>query len=117
MARLTVEQEKLKEAYDEPAYGDAYTRHPFGLLLTPGMVGLANAGAWWLVDAIASYCRKEEFQIWTLTVDRNAKAILTMKEDTDQPVLVSQEIPYTDFPDGEWKFYLEYRVLMIPSER
>ncbi len=75
-----------------------------------------KAGAYWLIDAIASWQRKEEFQIWELHKHEGNKATLTMKEDTDEPILVQQEYSYTDFPLDSIKLYLVGGVLMLPSE-
>ena len=88
------------------------------------------ADAFWLVDAIASYRRKEVFQVWELKVDlEKKKAVLTMKEDSDTPELVRQEISHTDFPLDYIKFYVEEGgygsmdnwtpclVLEVPTER
>lgn len=39
-------------------------------LCTDGVKFVADEGkAYWLIDAIASYMRKEEFQVWELKVD------------------------------------------------
>lgn len=75
-----------------------------------------KSGAYWLIDAVFSYARKEPFQLWELDV-KDSKANLTMREDSDLEALVNQEIEYTDFPEGKWKFYLENKVLMLPGER
>ena len=71
--------------------------------------------AYWLIDAVFSYGRKEEFQIWTLEVS-DRKGFLSMREDTNCPFIVTQKIPYTDFPDGIFKMYLIDKVLLLPSE-
>jgi hypothetical protein len=82
------------------------------------------ADAVWLMQAIFSYRRKEDFQLWTLKVS-NGTAVLTMKEDTNSPVLVEQEIKYTDFPLDEINFYAindhcspsgDHVVLMLRTE-
>jgi len=75
-----------------------------------------SCDAYWLLIAIASYRRKEEFQIWELKVD-NGSAVLTMKEDSNRRAKVRQEIPLTDFPLDGIKLYLENGVLCLPSER
>jgi hypothetical protein len=86
------------------------------LKFTDGVKFLAdNAGAYWLIDAIASYGRKEPFQLWELKVN-DSKAVLTMKEDTGEPVLVKQEITYTDFPLDEITLYLIDGILLLTSE-
>ena len=65
---------------------------------------LESANCYWLLNAIFSYRKTEDFQVWSLKVD-NGKAVLTMKEDSDCPNIVEQEIPYTDFPLDEIEFY------------
>ena len=75
-----------------------------------------RAQAYWLIDAIVSYRRKEVFQLWTLTLLGDHKAVLTMAHDTDQPLLLKQEIPFTDFPLKSISLYLIEGVLILPSE-
>jgi hypothetical protein len=94
------------------------------LTYTDGVKFLAEkAGAFWLIDLVASHqtarLRREEFQIWTLAVDRDKRpmAVATCQADTNATVLVRQEIEYTDFPLPSVKLYLEDRVLMLPGER
>ena len=96
---------------------EQYYRHYLGGLYTDGVQYMAGkAGAFWLLDVIFSYRRKEPFQIWTLKVKADKSALVTMREDTGQPVKVRQEIPYTDFPLAEIKLYLIDGVLLLPSE-
>jgi len=115
---------------------EKYIKHGLcpGLVFTDGVNQLRqDADCFWLVDAIASYRRKEEFQVWELKVaeDENGirSAVLTMKEDSDQPVLVKQEFLRTDFPLDSIKFFVqlggygpdaenwtECMVLMLPNE-
>lgn len=76
-----------------------------------------NCKAYWLLDLISSYKRKEPFQIWTLKVNpKNSTAVVTMKEDTNTPILVKQEIKYTDFPLDKMELWLIDGVLILPSE-
>ncbi len=86
---------------------------------TEGIKTMADvAGAYWLVDAVASWNRKEVFQVWELRVNKEEKpmAVLTMIEDPSQPELVRQEISFTDFPLDYIKLYLIDGVLLLPSE-
>ncbi len=79
----------------------------------------AGGGAYWLLDAIFSYRRKEPFQIWELQVatgKSHRSATLTMKEDTDRPIKVTQKIEYTDFPLTDVKLWLINGILILPSE-
>ena len=90
-----------------------YIKHFTGLLVfTDGVDQLReDADCHWLVDAIASHQikhRDKKFQVWELETDlENKTAVLTMKEDTNTPVLVRQEIPYTDFPLEKIKFFVQ----------
>ena len=95
---------------------EQWYKHYLGGLYTDGVQYMAGkAGAFWLLDVIFSYRRKEPFQIWTLKV-KDRVGVVTMREDTGQPVKVRQEIPYTDFPLAEIKLYLIDGVLLLPSE-
>jgi len=80
--------------------------------------------AYWLVDIPFSYqsqqkVASEYFQIWTITAE-NRKAFVEMRSDADQPVLIRQEIPLTDFPNGTLKMYYiddgTNKVLLLLSE-
>lgn len=46
----------------------------------------------------------------------HAAALLTMRLDTDTPVLVEQWIPHTDFPCHELELWTSNGVLMCPRE-
>jgi len=113
---------------------ERYIKHFTGLLVfTDGVDHLRqDADAFWLVDIIASYQTKHKnkpFQLWELKVNTDKSAVITMKEDSNSPILVQQEVPYTDFPLDNIKFYVEEGgygtednwtqclVLMLPSER
>ncbi len=86
-------------------------------IFTDGVKYLADAGgAFWLIDAIASYRREEPFQVWELKVKPDNSCVLTMREDTGQPTKVRQEILYTDFPLEKITLYLIDGVLLLPSE-
>jgi hypothetical protein len=92
-----------------------YYKHFTGLLYTDGVQYLAETfGAYWLIDAIASYARKEPFQLWELAVHENS-ATLTCREDSGLRPVVTQEIEYTDFPENI-KLYVSNNVLMLPRE-
>jgi len=94
------------------------------VLYTDGAKYVADeGGAYWLIDAIASYQlkRKEPFQVWNLVVNPDKSAVLTMKEDSDQPILVKQDIRYTDFPLPKIEIWAVNNgdgnvVILLPSE-
>lgn len=105
-------------------------------VLTDGTRHLAEtAGAFWLMDAIASHQPKllrhqdqrlHELQFWTLTVHKDNSAILSCCADSGQKPAVLQRIEYTDFATktGMAAIMLfvavgqqgEPSVLMLPSE-
>lgn len=85
------------------------------MVLTDGAHYVAEkAGAFWLMDAIASHQPKilknkdqrlKTLQIWELSVKDNA-AVLTCCADTGTKPAVKQKIEYTDFPLPSIKFYV-----------
>jgi len=97
-----------------------------GILCTDSIKELADiAGAYWVIDLITSYNpakfrKAHPFQFWKMKVEDN-KAMITMREDSGKPIVVSQMIQYTDFPPGTWEFWVveatpEYSVLMSPGD-
>jgi hypothetical protein len=104
-------------------------RYPGGttLLLTDGANYLAEkAGAYWLMDVIASYQRApefygQEFQVWRIEVEPCRTAEITA-DDGNEKVLARQTIPWTDFPLDHFKLYAELNdylgglVILLPSE-
>lgn len=122
-------QEQLKQFR-----GDAVRyRHPLNsrVIYTPGVKYLAEqAGAYWLLDVIASYLkpaiieqaatqdgRIQDLHFWRLEVREDRSGIVTARADSDCAPFVTQRIPWTDFPlesvaiwagfDGKhWTLYL-----------
>jgi hypothetical protein len=105
---------------------ETFYRHWLGKFnYTEGVHHVAQeGGAYWLIDAIASYQHSpeikedrklQEIQFWKLTVSEDKTAILTCERDQGD-VALTQEIEYTDFPLAEVKFYLTNGVLLLPSE-
>lgn len=102
---------------------EQYHRYWMGLKLTDGAKYLADqAGAYWLMDAIASYQPEAmrdpmlcEMQFWKLKVNADKSATLTCERDTDD-VAFKQEIGYTDFPLDSVKVYVQNGVILLPSE-
>ena len=97
-----------------------YYKHWSGNVYTDGIKAMAKKfKAYWLIDVVFSYqtgrTRLYEFQVWEIT-STGKKATVTMKEDTDEPILKRQHIGYTDFPAGTFKMYFKDNVLLLPSE-
>lgn len=109
---------------------DHYYRHLKGVILTDGTKYLAEeAGAYWLMDLIASYqpmlnrhadYRLHQMQFWTLKVNPNKSAVATCIADSGEPPAVEQHIPLTDFPIEEIKIWVIQQeaemVIILPSE-
>lgn len=95
------------------------------MLLTDGTKYVADsAGAYWLMDAIASHIlhkpevRSESFVLCRLEVSAG-KAMLTL-DDGDGTILAEQAIDSTDFPAPGIMLYAindgKYWTLLLPSE-
>ena len=99
---------------------EQYHKHWLGQVYTDGVQYMAaRCGAFWLLDVVFSYHRKEPFQVWELKITENGngrQGVVTMVEDKNCPVLVRQEIPFTDFPLPSMKMWLIDGVLILPSE-
>ncbi|MGD9785943.1 MAG: DUF6876 family protein [Hyphomicrobiaceae bacterium] len=102
----------------EHIYRHALVRH---IRYTDGVQYVAEAGeAYWLLDKIAcsqldSRISREEFQLWTLTVNDNQTADLVCS-DGDGGVILTERIGFTDFPLAEVKFYVTDNTILLPSE-
>ncbi|WP_371375521.1 DUF6876 family protein [Sporomusa aerivorans] len=101
------------------------THHKFSPIpgfpvITDGVLALAEAaGCYWLLAVIGSYQSNRKldkaFQVWTLNVNTdNNSAVVRGYNDTT--LIVTQKIPYTDFPPREVKLYLIDGVILLPSE-
>ena len=92
-------------------------------LLTDGTKYLAEgAGAFWLMDAAASYLIElgtDDWFVQIVLVVTGSKAVLTL-EDGNGNVRARQEIPHTDFPMPQQTLYAcwdgEHWVIMLPSQ-
>lgn len=100
-----------------------YYRISPGTVITDGCKYLADhAGAYWLMDAIASYLPqftgREEFISAKLTVVRGVADLIL--DNGNGKVLDRQHIPFTDFPLASINLYAcwggEFWVVMLPGE-
>ena len=102
-----------------------YYRHWLGIYYTDKVRYVAEHGeAHWLIDAIASWHNDPQIkndpmlqgiQFWRLRVNEDGSAALTCKRDQDN-IVITQDIPLTDFPLPEVTLYLAQKVLMLPRE-
>ena len=87
---------------------------------TDWIIALARAAeCFWLLDIIGSYQTDKrldpDFQVWKLTVNHeDSTGIVYGYNDTE--LIITQEIPYTDFPLDEIKLFLMDGVILLPSE-
>ena len=97
-------------------------RHWTGTLrFTDGVKYLGDeAGAYWLIDNIAwasmtAKLADQDFVFWKLQVHADRTATLSA-EDGDDRVLLSQPVPWTDFPLEEVRLLVTNNTLLLPSE-
>ena len=109
-----------KEELNQFTGSQQWFRHFSGrLVYTEGVQYIAEkAGAYWLIDLIASYqpIQTEEFQFWTLR--KEGELFVAVCTDGNDNELVKQVIEYTDFPQEFMPFnlYLCHETLHLPSE-
>ena len=93
-------------------------------VLTDGARYLADAaGAWWLMDAVASHLgsyRDEDFVVAKLLRAKASNGWILRLEDGNNEVRADQSIGYSDFPLDEITLYVEFdgtnHVILLPSE-
>lgn len=98
-----------------------YYRHWLNraILYTDGAKHVAEHGeAYWLLDLIVSHqhqVKDKRFQAWTLAVndDNSAKVIC---KDGNGNHLLTQSIPFTDFPLKSIELWFYDDVILLPSE-
>ncbi len=100
----------------------------FRALLTDGAHYVATeAGAFWLMDVIGSYqngLRREDFQVWKLIPNKTTDGAKVVCENGNKVEILSQRIPFTDFPFIDGKEFVLWAVrnetggvtIMLPSE-
>ncbi len=106
---------------------EVYKNHFGRFLYTSGVRFVAErAGAYWLIDVVASYqgdkrARAEEFQVWKLTVKPDQSATVSMTDGNSDKAIIEQEIEYTDYPESDAELYCvlapgQSATLMLPCE-
>ena len=134
---VSAEDQKIEDEYYAPTKGklmaeiqadlvgftgtERYHQGWAGVKWTDGVAYFAKKYGGWLITDISSYwvepdVRKEEFQVWTLTVDADKKGVLKMTDGNSKKAIKTQKYNYVDLPAGELKFYLQQGVLMLPRE-
>lgn len=95
-------------------------RTPFGkLTLTDGCNFIRQkAECKWLFDLIQSHqpsVKQEEFQVWKLEKVNDMNFLITC-EDGDDNTLLTQKIPFSDFPLNGITVWLADGICLLPSE-
>jgi len=92
------------------------------VLFTEGVKYVADiAGAYWLLDIIAianvfeAKVRAEEFQLWVLTVRKDASGQVAC-EDGNGNIVYEQALNSTDFPEPGIRLYFCNGTILLPSE-
>ena len=98
---------------------DSYYKYNFGLLITDGAKALADKfECYWFLDIIASYqgeFKQHEFQVWSLGRNEDCSAIVIFT-DGNNTIIVSQNIPWTDFKPTVATVFVENGSALLPSE-
>jgi hypothetical protein len=87
---------------------------------TDGVIALAEvAGCFWFLDLIGSYQGNNRldpaFQVWKLSVNTTRQSGIA-RGYNDTELIITQDIPFTDFPLGGVKLFLIDGVILLPSE-
>ena len=114
---------KILEIINHSNSSEAYHKFssfPSFPVATDGIIALAEAaGCYWLLDIIGSYQTDKRldpaFQVWTLKVNHeDSTGVVHGYNDVE--LIITQEIPYTDFPLDDVKLYLMGGVILLPPE-
>lgn len=122
--------ENLTEKPTTTNANDQFTQHTgsghfyktnFGHLVTEGAHDLCTAcESFWLMDIILSYqiSRKvaaESFQVWELKRVKGDRFNVTATDGNDN-ILLTQKIPFSDFPYDTATLWNVNKTIMLPSE-
>ena len=99
---------------------EGYTRGYMGVLMTDGVVFLANQGASWLVSDVSVIVKmqpkvRNESFVSITAVSKDKKAVVTYTDGNDNK-LFTQKYQYTDLEEGEYKLFYTDGVLMLANE-
>ena len=98
-----------------------YYHRPSLMLYSDGVKLMAEeCQAYWLIDLIISHQCKQEinlerFQVWHLTRVKDCRFKIIATDGNDNPI-VTQQIPFSDFPYDLATIWLVDGCLMLPCE-
>lgn len=121
--------EKFIAAYNEPRNGaNRLIRHPLvrPFLYSDGVQECAAAGAYWLLDVLATempgWIRETAVGMAVVNVSvKDSEALITSERWDGDEDGYRRHVTYTDLPDGEWVFYISDNgdrtfTCILPSE-
>lgn len=94
-----------------------YRHNPTSLVYTDGVQYFAEkAGAYWFLDIVGTevLALRMEFAVVKLVSKDNAGSIVV--EDGNGNISWEKKLDFTDAPEGVWSFYLQDKIIIIPSE-
>lgn len=103
---------------------EQYYIHQLGLKFTDGVFAAREMfECYWLIDDIAIFrkeVKNQPFQLWVLereiTGGHRTNRFTLRCEDGNYKLLWKKEYSFSDFKPDQINFYLEYGVLLLPSE-
>jgi len=107
--------------YQECTGTENYYKHNLAIHFTDGIKEVADKEeCYWLIDVVASYStvkfkETNPFQVWQLKRIKGNKFKVSC-EDGNENILITQNIPFSDFKYDEIKMFLVDGILMLPSE-
>ena len=121
----------LKSGMQEFCGTEKYYFHPLNRKVnyTDGFKWfLQSAECYWLLDILitefygvaSEWTAKEGDEFFAITVEsKDSKATIKAKSynyEGQEVDMFKKNIDFTDLPEGEWKFYYSYGVILLPSE-
>ena len=86
------EQNRIKAELAQFTETENYYKHFAGVKYTDGVKFMAEKlNCFWFLDVIASYqpkLRDAPFQIWKIQTNGDQTGVVTMREDSDQPIRI-----------------------------
>lgn len=123
----TMTSDELQSTLSHFTGSDEFYRHFLNrrFLYTQGVEAMAaSAKAYWLIDELALRYRgalaRQPFLLVRFT-SKNQTGRIVWEDGNGNKVGRGMNIQYTDFPEGEWQFYIAHSgeglaTLMLPSE-
>lgn len=111
--------EELKSNLEQFFGTENYFKNPLiKYTYTDGVKYFAEqAGAYWLLQEINGlYVNLGSPYFINIVVKSNKNKADIIVDDGNGNVLKKKHIGFTDLPKGEWQFFLQSNVLMLPSE-